>query len=554
MKKRIIATLLTVALATTLVVGCGSKKEQQSSQSSVPQKSDVSSTGEKDSSSVSTEVEEPIEISYVGWNCGEIEDETFAELWLEEKLGGIDIQVLKVDLSNSEQKNLMRSTGQLPECGWWMGSLDDYKAELTRSIPEDMIRKYAPNYAAVLDRDGGWGANSIPGKEGEYTCLTGYSNMYSPSHVTYIVEWNYDWLKKGGFLPEGEVVELSEGYYITADPFTQSELLEIFEYFTYGDPDGNGVNDTYAMTATGASGHQGWNLLSSIFGVNDQDPMESEDGEVNRSWVTDEYKEFMKFAAFCYEKGYVDPEFATITNAQRLEKIKSGKIGAHPIVRGEVLNKNYISAQGSNVLYTPIVVNDQGVGGSRVYSPNAFTYQFGVREDVDDTKLAKILEMFDFMCLDEEAWFTLRYGIEGTHFEYSEVIDGVGYVPKRIEGITVGTNTGLNIFNNYWIPIESEMALYSKAKKAAFDFTDSEEFLQYKVCPTRYDATGTASNLSEVDGMYYSTVKQMADEYFFNVVCGVSDIDSTWDKYVKDLNAAGYSKMYEEMQKFPEFP
>ena len=552
MKKRIIATLLTVALATTLVVGCGSEKEQQSSQASVSSNSDVSSTGEKDSSSVSTEVEEPIVISYVGWNCGEIEDESFAELWLEEKLGGIDIQIKKVDLSNAEQKNLMRSTGELPECGWWMGSLSDYKEGLTRSISEDMIRKYAPNYAAVLDREGGWEINAVLDKEGEYTCLTGFSNMFGPSNISYVVEWNYDWLKKGGFLPEGEVVEISEGYYITADPFTQSELLEIFEYFTYGDPDGNGVNDTYGMTASGATGHTGWNLLSSIFSVDDRNYMESEDGEVNRVWVTDEYKEFMKLAALCYEKGYIDPEFATNTNAQRLEKLKSGKYGALSLKLEETVGTKYIAANGSNVLYTPIVVNDQGVGGSPVYSPNKFTYQFGVREDVDDTKLAKILEMFDFMCLDEEAWFVLRYGIEGEHFEYSEVVDGVGYVPKRLEGIEVGKSTGLNVFNNYWTPAEKQVSLYPKARQDLIKFTRSEEFLQYKVCPTRYDLTGTA--LSEVDGMYYSTVYQMANEYFYNAVCGVSDIDSTWDKYVKDLNAAGYSEMYEIMQNFPEFP
>ena len=95
---------------------------------------------------------DPWELTYIGWACGEIEDENFCELLLEEKFN-VEIKVTRVDLANGEQRNLMLASGEMPECGWAIDSAPKLYTQqaLTRLIPEEMIRQYAPMYAAYLD-------------------------------------------------------------------------------------------------------------------------------------------------------------------------------------------------------------------------------------------------------------------------------------------------------------------------------------------------------------------------------------------------------------------
>lgn len=553
MKKRILSTLLVASMTAGLLAGCGNSDEKTNTSSAASSASSVENSAA--SSESATETLEPMEISYVSWFCGDIEEGNYAEKLLEEALN-IDLKISKVDISNAEQNNLMVNTGELPDCNWQSAAwYSNYTDGLIRGISEDMIREYAPNYAALLDENPyAWTLNKIPDQEGMYYALTGYAPQNGPGQLTHLAAFRYDWLQNGGFTPNGEIVELEEGVYLATEPFTKSQYVDILEYFTNGDPDGNGVDDTVGTTMAGAGGHQGWAHIYSIFSLNDRALME-QDGHAVDYFATDNFKEFLKFAADCYDKGYVDQEFATITSEQRWEKFATNKVGSLTTASSYVgTGKQHDRAKecGGTVLITPPVVNDDGIGGNGCYAAGDFSYAFAVREDVDDEKLARILMMFDYIISSDEIWWNLKWGEEGTHYEYTYKEDGVGYEPVFKEGVTNGADTGLGVFVQYWRPRELTANGLKTSGRMIFEYGASEEWSKYILKPYKYDFSGSIVD-PEVTGQYASTVSALVNEYYFNAICGVVDVDSTWDEYIKSIYDAGYDKMVAEYDKMPLF-
>ena len=119
-----------------------------------------------------------------------------------------------------------------------------------------------------------------------------------------------------------------------AVPTTLEELEAVFYAFAQDDPDGNGQDDTYALSAGGNSGAMGRYMFQSIFGIFGVNPLfwtENEEGELEYGFTTDEVKEALKLLSKWYADGLIDPEFIT-TDARSsgtdvASKFASGQIG-----------------------------------------------------------------------------------------------------------------------------------------------------------------------------------------------------------------------------------
>lgn len=99
-----------------------------------------------------------------------------------------------------------------------------------------------------------------------------------------------------------------------AVPTTLEELEAVFYAFAQDDPDGNGQDDTYALSAGGNSGAMGRYMFQSIFGIFGVNPLfwtENEEGELEYGFTTDEVKEALKLLSKWYADGLIDPEFIT---------------------------------------------------------------------------------------------------------------------------------------------------------------------------------------------------------------------------------------------------
>src|SRR5699024_8047840 len=111
-------------------------------------------------------------------------------------------------------------------------------------------------------------------------------------------------------------------------PTNLDELYEMAYAFTYDDPDGNGVDDTYGLTASGTWNLQdifqafGARLDSSGSGSIAYDPIEN-------CWVDSMLKpemvDCLTYLNKMYEEGLLDPELFTNSGSNMREKFWAGE-------------------------------------------------------------------------------------------------------------------------------------------------------------------------------------------------------------------------------------
>ena len=107
-------------------------------------------------------------------------------------------------------------------------------------------------------------------------------------------------------------------------PKSWEELYEVCHAFTYNDPDGNGVNDTYGLTGDGMG------TLRYFF---------ASTGSANRYWnkdaegnwyfgaLADENIKVLEWLRKMYEDGSIDPDFGASTWSTGLQKFSSNMFG-----------------------------------------------------------------------------------------------------------------------------------------------------------------------------------------------------------------------------------
>lgn len=503
----------------------------------------------------------PMEISYVSLYCGEIVEDNWAEEYIQEKLG-IELTTKKVDISQAQQRDLMLASGEMPDCAWIIKNPETpkelYSQGITRTIPWDMIEKHAPNYAALLNSDLVGKSLNKDSASGEYMALTGYTAGNSNS-ATHLTSYRYDWLQNVGIEPNGEIIPLGDDgrLFLATEPFTKAQFTEIMKSFTEKDPDKNGKNDTFGLSASQRSIFS-WMGMYGMFGFGVDGTVEV-DGVAENYYVTPQYKAFLKYFAEMYKNGYVDTEFATLDFNQSQEKISGSKAGIAGISAKWIgPGVSYAQTRAPNVainqnpdakvVVVPTEVNDDKSGGAQAYTPTNYNYAFYVNKNVSDEKLAKILEMFDFMNFDDEAKIALRYGEEGVHFSYTDEANKRG--PVLNEGYANGGKDGLLVYNTNYIETLDIVSLKQDAVQAKVAEYTFGKFANNLYRPYRIDLFGD-TKYGELVSTYGATINTLVDEFFYNAIGGNIDIDAEWDKYIENLNKSGYAEMREELQKAP---
>lgn len=113
------------------------------------------------------------------------------------------------------------------------------------------------------------------------------------------------------------------------EPATLEELLAFCEAFATGDPDGDGVNDTYAIALyAGLWGDYTADLsgFANSFGAYPNIWIEK-DGQVVYGGIQPECKEMLAVLADWYKKGYIDPDFTLYSLSDVMDQFARGKYG-----------------------------------------------------------------------------------------------------------------------------------------------------------------------------------------------------------------------------------
>lgn len=302
--KRVMSAVMTAVLSAAVCIGalagCGGQGNQKGGAG------DNAALVNKEGFPI---VNEPLTLQVMGQKAGihgPWEEMQFFKTMEEKTKIHLDFKTPGVE-NYDELKNLAFASNELPDF-FFNGMLtraDEFNyGKQGLLIPlQDLIEEYAPNIKKLLDL-----------REDVKKLITVDGNIYALPSVSStgmcIDLWiNYKWMEKLG---------------ITQVPQTTEELYEMLVRFKNEDPNGNGLPDEIPLSAADMFGLR--EVMISYFGNVSAD-IEVKDGKVIFSPMTENYREYLKFANRLYEEGLLDSEVYTQTVAQWTAKGKDNKVG-----------------------------------------------------------------------------------------------------------------------------------------------------------------------------------------------------------------------------------
>ncbi len=323
--KKMIAGVLSTTIALTMV-SCGTSTNEEA----------LDETN-SEQETVATDIEKPEQITaYIDTIFGSQVDPTSWEPWAEKykENTGIDIIFTKpVHSEYYQQLSLAFTTGDIPDAA----ELGSY---------------YFPTYAnngALWDMTQTWESSELREKgivdesfvEGVKIndTLYGFPMTRGNGTVTYVRK---DWLDNLGM----------------SAPTNYDEFIDMLDAFTYGDPDGNGKDDTYGITMPGLVGAgTPYDLYQREF-YQDAKPQfyQKEDGTWVDGMLEPEMKDALQRMKDAYSAGYIDQEVVTNKTSTSREKFYGGQVGVFNYWAGtwnKTLQSN-LEAQNPEGIVAPI--------------------------------------------------------------------------------------------------------------------------------------------------------------------------------------------------------
>ena len=256
----------------------------------------------------------------------------WVETMLEERFN-VDLKPIFMDPNAYDRKKpLMIASGNVPDLIWEANPISLQKAVhhgFVAEIPLELIARHMPTYYRELTRDApvAWLYSRVDG--GNFGLPTMNRKGAEPKPGI----WRMDWLRAGGFEEQ---------------PQTLEEFEAALRYISHGDPDGNGIDDTYGMS--GDISNWWWVSFSEIFGAFGVLPFDWQevDGQIVWGGTRPEARQALELLRRWYAEGLIHPEFVTdsMLPGQSLDrKFLSGRTG-YIYYRGENWNLDF-SQSGS---------------------------------------------------------------------------------------------------------------------------------------------------------------------------------------------------------------
>lgn len=209
--------------------------------------------------------------------------------------------------SYDTKSQMMMASGSLPDI--FAVPLNDMAELQDSGLIWDMTEIYdeylSPFSKSILEADGGSAMTSCK-IDGSLWGILQINSAYDTLRYMYI---RTDWM---------EALDLE-------DPKTVEDVLAIMEAFTKNDPDGNGVDDTYATYVDNGM----WTQLEGFFWMFNAYPngFILKDDILQYGGIQPEAKEALRALANMYATGQIDPEFYVKNFATAKEIVTNGRVG-----------------------------------------------------------------------------------------------------------------------------------------------------------------------------------------------------------------------------------
>lgn len=199
-------------------------------------------------------------------------------------------------------------------------------------------------------------------------------------------------------------------------------------------------------------------------------------------YFTDEFKTMAERVARFYEEGLIYSDAATAQDYG--DTLLKSDVGVAKIVQQESGSKETMEAS-TGYEFVVIKVSDMMISTS---SPTKFGYAFPVTAKEPEAAM----KFLNLCYTSTDLMNTLTYGVEGTHWVYTEDGQYCTY-PEGVTGDTVTYHQGDFLYGNQFIVTPWEGATTTREEqKIATDATEISKYFGFSVDNTGYENTLTA--------------------------------------------------------------
>lgn len=405
-----ITAMMVAASMLTSVTGCGSKPsadgEATTTSSTVAEKEEESAEDNKtEESKEESSARETVTFMTLDFNAGASNTGDYAEQILNdvEDYCGCDIEIEWVLNDVAEEKTTLALANPAT-----MPMVMTFGGEMT-----GQVASAAKAGAFVNLNDYIWDSEKYPNlsqlNENVAKNLTVDGSLIAIPRTRdigrYGVSYRQDWAEKVG---------------ITEAPKTPEDMYNLMYKFTYEDPDGNGVDDTFGMEMTSYTGP--FDIIQTWFGCGNG--WADVDGKLVPVHMQSEYIEALDWIKKCYEDGLMPSDWTSRTTDSWSEGCKKGESGVYiDVMDGGRRIWDYFVNESS---FTPSVVNPEepasmnllGAVNGKTMATSGYNGYFTLSASTCDTpeKIEAALTLLDKIN-DNDIRRLCEYGIEGVNWE-----------------------------------------------------------------------------------------------------------------------------------------
>ncbi len=356
---------------------------------------------------------------------------------------GVDIKVMSVSNTGyAEKLNMLYSSEDLPDIfvtpAWdepstyrrWIK--DGAVADLSEYVTQE---KYPNVYARLKEFD--FLKDTLYYADGHHYAIP---LPTIPMHGLFIrTDWIENLNNKLGSILEAENIATAAEYAAQPDKYAQyrfgipdtlPQFYRLAYAFTKYDPDGNGRNDTYGYTCcTSNMWYNGW-IFEAMSHADLHDStywgyVETADGGIASSWVTEGNKQGVYFLNKLYQEGIMDPDYITLTEPDARTSFIQGNVGMY--MENFYYNSilvSFMEAYGKTMeeaqkMFTCIVPPAGEFGERGARSNPGFWDAVCISGNLSDRKIGLALGFLDWL-MSEEAHELFTWGIEGVHYKVED--------------------------------------------------------------------------------------------------------------------------------------
>jgi len=551
--KKISALLLAGAMSLSLLQGCGQSAGQEAGQEteSGTDESSVEATAEdgsdeaeasessdsqpedtKESGGITFPLEEPVTLTMFN-TVGDASEYTLEDSIFMQKMEertNVHWEFIDVPVSElTEKKGVILNSGDYPDV-FMKAALGaaDYDSGCFIDLT-DLIKEYAPNLSALLDKNNAWDVYKYSDGNLYATQL-----FQTPGRQASYMLINTVWLETLG----------------REKPATVEEWYNVLKAFKEQDADGDGDPNNEIPFMLAGSDEYSASCIPNYFGINFNgcwgDYAVSDDKEKVFFWpASEEWKEVLTYLRAMYDEGILYNDCFNTSNEQMEALGQSGHAYGCFFLRNTGTIENVVGMDKAKEYDVLLPFDGYPVAGNDGMAGNTFAI-------TDACEYPEIVMAWVDYLYTEEGSILARLGIEGETYKVDEdgmwswITDGK-YGADVSTAITVRQDSHGNApgivtdFETYSKYVDSED--YSASLKFEYDKYIFENDMLLPQFP-RYVMTAEEA---ETQTLVRADIVPYWRQYLAQVVTGQLDLEESWRDYRQKMNDMELDRLEEAM-------